>query len=462
MNAFTKIFFNAEKKIRFLGCSPGLNGHEKKKLGIFNLLNFSYGIMLGIVIPFMTWLRGIQLPILAWCGVCLGPILATATVSILTGKYKYEQARVCFFILHPLVLTGIYAMKVDIGTDLFFVCCGILSVFIVESIYTVIFSFSLSMTCYFMAHGFARNDEYSLETVSYDLFLFNRLIAIFFIFYGIFRIRNENVRYQLQITDKNRRLRSSNGKIRAQKRELTARASQMQEQAIQLSELNSLKNKLFSVIAHDLRSPLHALHNLFRNMERYDLPGDEIKILIPDVVKDLGHTVVHIENLLQWAKTQMHSEALQPEVLDISTIIFEVLGFLHLQVKAKKLHVETVIGKPVYVYADNGMINLVLRNLLSNAIKFTPEEGTISLGATDCSSHIRVFVQDTGTGIDPENLKKLREGLQYTTAGTANESGTGLGLILCREFLSRNGGKLEVFSKPGTGSVFSFTLPKGD
>jgi two-component system sensor histidine kinase/response regulator len=152
----------------------------------------------------------------------------------------------------------------------------------------------------------------------------------------------------------------------------------------------------------------------------------------------------------------------EPQVLDISMIIFEVLGFLHLQVEAKKLYIETIIDKPLYVYADNGMINVILRNLLSNAIKFTPEEGTITLGAMDCSSHIRVFVQDTGTGISPENLQKLREGLQYTTAGTANESGTGLGLILCREFLSRNGGKLEVFSKPGKGSIFSFTLPKGN
>lgn len=462
MNVITKILFNTEKKIRFLGCRPEMNGHEKKKLGIFNLINFAFGLILGVVIPFMTWLRGVQLPILAWCGVCLGPIFATGTVSILTRQYKYEQAKVSFFILHPLVLTGVYAMKVDIGTDLFFICCGILSVFIVDSIYTVIFSFSLSMTCYFIAHGFAKNDDYSLETVSFDLFLFNHLIAIFFIFYGIFRIRNENARYQLQIIDKNRRLRGSNGKIRAQKRELLERASQMQEQAIQLSELNSLKNKLFSVIAHDLRSPLHALHNLFRNMQRYDLPGDEIKVLLPDVVKDLGHTVVHIENLLQWARTQMHSEAVAPQVLDISMIIFEVLGFLHLQVEAKKLYVETIIDKPLYVYADDGMINVVLRNLLSNAIKFTPEEGKITLGAMDCSSHIRVFVQDTGAGISPENLKKLREGLQYTTAGTANESGTGLGLILCREFLSRNGGKLEIFSKPAKGSIFSFTLPKGN
>jgi len=380
--------------------------------------------------------------------------------SICVYHRLYEKARLCFFILHPCLLTITYALKIDFGTDLFFVCYGVVSVFFLQSVYNIIFSFSLSMTCYFIAHGFGNSYEYSLETASYDLFLLNHLLAIFFIFYGIFLIRNENVRYQLKIISKNQKLRRSNGKIRVQKKELSDRAVLMEEQALQLRELNSLKNKLFSVVAHDLRNPLHALHNLFRNMERYDMPGDQIKILIPDVVKDLGHTAVHIENLLQWAKTQMQSEAAKPQVLDISAIVREVLGFLRLQVEAKKLSVDSRIDKPVYVYADRGMIDLVLRNLLSNAIKFTPEEGTITLGAREKAAHIEVFVQDTGVGISHDVMQKLTNDIQYSTNGTANETGVGLGLMLCREFLSRNGGRLEIHSKPGAGSVFCFFLPK--
>jgi signal transduction histidine kinase len=115
----------------------------------------------------------------------------------------------------------------------------------------------------------------------------------------------------------------------------------------------------------------------------------------------------------------------------------------------------------VYVYADKDMVNLVLRNLLSNAIKFTPESGSICIEAREMRSHIEVLVQDTGTGISPEGLRKLMDANYYTTRGTVGEAGTGLGLMLCKEFLSRNGGEMRIESEPGKGSTVSFTLPKG-
>jgi two-component system sensor histidine kinase/response regulator len=460
MRTFTQKLSYVERRIRRFGYTSILSGHEKRKLGIFNLMNLSFGSTLGILIPLMVWVRGSRFPALVWCCISMGPMLISIIASAFIHFRQYERARICFFILHPLLLTWIYAMKIDIGTDLFFICYGVLSVFFLQNIYHIIFCFSLSMSCYFIAHSFGGEGVYNLETVSIDLFLFNRLLAIFFIFYGIFLIRNENDRYQLQIINTNMRLRASNGKIRMQKKELSERSVLMEEQAQQLGQLNSLKNKLFSVIAHDLRGPLHALYNLFLNMERYDLPGDEIKMLIPDVAKDLADTTGHIENLLQWAKSQMNAESVKPQILDIEKIVREVLKFLHLQVEAKKLRIESRIDKPLYVYADKEMINVVLRNLLSNAIKFTPEGGIIILGAMERLSYIEVFVQDTGAGISPDNLKKLAENIHYTTSGTANESGTGLGLMLCREFLSRNGGRLEVDSQPGKGSIFSFTLPK--
>ena len=139
----------------------------------------------------------------------------------------------------------------------------------------------------------------------------------------------------------------------------------------------------------------------------------------------------------------------------------EVLDFLHLQVTAKRIHIKSRIEGPAYINGDKGMVNLVLRNLISNAIKFTPEEGTITLDAKEDQFRIEVFVEDTGTGMRPDTLQQLIEDVQYTTPGTANESGTGLGLMLCKEFLSRNGGRLNIHSQPGKGSIFSFTLPKG-
>jgi signal transduction histidine kinase len=121
--------------------------------------------------------------------------------------------------------------------------------------------------------------------------------------------------------------------------------------------------------------------------------------------------------------------------------------------------IESTASGPVMVYADRDMINLVLRNLLSNAIKFTPEKGRITIGVNDQSTFTEVFVQDTGMGISTENLRKINENNFYTTKGTASESGTGLGLMLCKEFLARNGGQMYIESEVGKGSTFSFTLP---
>jgi signal transduction histidine kinase len=156
----------------------------------------------------------------------------------------------------------------------------------------------------------------------------------------------------------------------------------------------------------------------------------------------------------------MQSDAVNRQLIDMSKISGEIIQLLRLQAEAKQIHIESKINTPVYAMADKDMINLVLRNLLSNAIKFTPQGGTISIDMNEMASFIEVSVEDNGIGITSETLQKINRNDYYTAKGTANESGTGLGLMLCKEFLMRNGGQMSIESQPGNGSVFSFTLPK--
>jgi two-component system sensor histidine kinase/response regulator len=460
MNRITKYLLGWERKIRKIGYYPGLCGHEKRKLGIFNLLNAIFGATLGIIIPLVALSGGVRLNAGRWCLVSAGPLLITGVVMLENRLRRYSLARMTFFILHPSTLAACCLLGIDLGTDLFFVCYGVLCVSFLYRLPLMIVTFSFCLTCYFLSIGMAGSSPRSFEISHLDTCLFNRMMALFFIFYGIFLVRKENNRYQLLLVDRNRALQSRNRRIELQKKESVERALLMQQQALQLSELNSLKNKLFSLVTHDLRGPLHAMHRLFKGIVDFDLPPAEIKQMMPDVARSLGETTGQIENLLQWAKSQMQAESIHPQVLEISKLINEILNFLRLQVENKRLHVETSLESPLYVYADKETIKLVLRNLVSNAIKFTPEAGIIKLGATERSTHVEVFVQDSGAGIPPEDLSKLEQNVQYTTTGTANESGTGLGLMLCREFLSRNGSRLLVESEPGRGSIFSFTLPK--
>jgi len=257
----------------------------------------------------------------------------------------------------------------------------------------------------------------------------------------------------------NRELHKKNLEIESQKKEILHKAKLMEKQATELRDLNMIKSKLFSIISHDLKSPMYALQNLFNNAKSLDLPAEEIKAMIPDVVNDLNFTTSLIENLLQWAKCQMQSTVSNPQILNVSKLAGETVRLLHLQAEAKKISVETKTDLSVCAWADKNMINLVLRNLLSNAIKFTPEHGRIVIGTFESSSCAEIYIQDTGMGISEEIIKKINSDKFYSTNGTNSETGTGLGLMLCKEFLTKNDGRLMIESSPGVGSTFSFTLP---
>jgi signal transduction histidine kinase len=182
--------------------------------------------------------------------------------------------------------------------------------------------------------------------------------------------------------------------------------------------------------------------------------------MVPDVLKDLNYTTSLMENLLQWAKSQMQADVVHPQNINIGQLVNDIAKLLRLQLEAKKIYTQVLIKDDVFVCADKDMIQLVLRNLLSNAIKFTPEKGHIEIGFNDLGSFVEIYVHDSGVGISEEALNKIKQQIFYTTTGTSSETGTGLGLMLCNEFLTKNGSTLQIESKVGYGSLFSFTLPK--
>ena len=234
----------------------------------------------------------------------------------------------------------------------------------------------------------------------------------------------------------------------------------LKSQANELAELNVLNNKLFSVISHDLKTPMYALRNFFQNAKDLKLSAREVKAMLPDVISDLNYTTGLIDNLLHWAKSQMQSNEVRPQMLDINCMVNDVVQLLRLQAEAKGIAIERKTEDDVIGSADRDMINLVMRHLLSNAIKFTPKGGSIVIGTHEYDTFSEVYVRDSGVGISIEQLQKINDNSFYSTNGTSSESGTGLGLSLCREFLLRNGGRMMIESEPGQGSTFSFTLPR--
>lgn len=420
-----------------------MGDYERRKLRIFNQLNF-FQLLTGILVPALGLVQHYNLPSLVWLVASI-PAFVSVLVLWLNARHHHFLAQIAYFVLYPFATSIVYFSGINLGVELSFILYGILSVFFLQRIDQMLFSVGLSMVSYFVLAVICTHYTYQLATVNIFFYLFNQLLAIAFIFYGLFLIKRENTGYQHSILE--------------QKEALSTNERLLQRQTEELTELNALKNKLFSIIAHDLKSPIYALRNLFRNMQEYDLPANDIKEMVPEVVNELTYTSSLMENLLLWARSQMQADAVKPHLIDISGQIKDVARLLQLQAKAKQIRVIQQVDESLCAYADKDMVNLVLRNLLSNAIKYTPDKGTITLTVQKATTGIEVMVKDTGKGMDAEAIEMISQNNYYTTKGTAGESGTGLGLMLCKEFLIRNGGTLRIQSEPGKGSVISFTLP---
>ena len=433
-------------KIRSFGSSDEMEDYEKRKLGVFNQLNF-FQLLTGILVPVAGLLHHHKIPVMDWLITGLPPLISVLVLCLNARSHHY-LAQMAYFILYPFTTSIVYISGINLGVDLSFILYGILSVFFVQELSQMLFALAWSMVSYFVLAVICTNYPWQLATENSFFYFFNQLLAIVFIFYGLFLIKKENTGYQRSILEQKEAIADNERLLKTKTEELT--------------ELNAVKNKLFSIIAHDLKAPIYALRNLFRSMQEYDLPAEEIKEMVPEVVNELTYTTSLIENLLQWARSQMQADAVKPQVIDISGLMEEVAKLLRLQAEAKAIRVKLQSDASLCAFADKDMINLVLRNLLSNAIKYTPEKGQIVLGLRRGTAGVEVFIKDSGEGISAEALEKINQNNYYTTKGTGGESGTGLGLMLCKEFLARNGGRLFIESVPGKGSIFSFSLPDAE
>ena len=236
----------------------------------------------------------------------------------------------------------------------------------------------------------------------------------------------------------------------------------IQTYAKELQLLNQTKDKFFSIIAHDLKNPFitilgfsELLHTDFNEL------SDEEKLYYIEEMKKSAETSHNLlQNLLQWSRSQTGRIDFNPADISIDELIFQNIVLLTPTAERKNISINYTADKNNHVFADNDMIDTVIRNLISNAIKFTNRDGKISISTDSTGPLLKVSVKDNGTGMSKEVKEKLfRLDVNQSTAGTDNETGTGLGLILCKEFIQKNGGTISVESEEGSGTTFSIMLP---
>lgn len=236
----------------------------------------------------------------------------------------------------------------------------------------------------------------------------------------------------------------------------------LRENEMQLKEINKSKDKLFSIIAHDLKSPFTSIVGYSEILKDYSANCNQQETVnYASIINTSSkQTLQLLENLLDWARLQQGRIILRPQNLNLYELVYEVFGLTKDIAEQKGIFIQNTIPANFNVYADKDMIKIVLRNFVSNAVKFTPKGGLVVISSKLSVKEIFISVTDNGAGISAEDIGKFFDiSSNFSTKGTNEEKGTGLGLSLCKEFVEMNNGKIWVKSELGKGSEFTFSLP---
>ncbi len=291
--------------------------------------------------------------------------------------------------------------------------------------------------------------------ILFIMFVLN-LVNFFFLLFT-----NNKLRLAMTVSLK-KEIEIKTKEITQSKEEVVRINKELKSSNLELEKANTTKDKLFSIIGHDLRSPISSLMNTAEMLADGGVTiGDTMKnTFIKGLAKNSKTIYNLLENLLSWSRNQIGSISFEPENFDISDKVDEIFMFLKSQAKLKSIELINNIDLNTVVNADINMVEVIIRNLVSNAIKFTNELGRIEVGCSRLNGFLEIYVKDNGIGMDEEILKNIFDPHIFKTrSGTNKEPGTGLGLKLVREFIIKNKGDIRVESKVDIGSTFFFTLP---
>jgi K+-sensing histidine kinase KdpD len=290
------------------------------------------------------------------------------------------------------------------------------------------------------------------------------LFGLVFIYYKsrIKRIEKQKEFLEKQVELRTIDLSRSNFKLEQEIQDRKKAEEEIKKTNELLLESNITKDKLFSIISHDLRGPVgNVVSTLKIFSAEKDLSEELREEFISGMIESAESTYIMLENLLDWARTQRNSINIIFENIELAPLVDEVLHFLSGIAGKKSISIVSNIQKNIFVYCDYDTVSTVIRNLTSNAIKFTPENGNIKFSALEENDKIIISISDNGVGMPKNVLKNMFSKTNIiSTKGTQGEKGTGMGLLLCMDFIRKNEGEIWAESEIGNGTTFYFTLRK--
>lgn len=412
-----------------------ISSEERRKLRIVNFTLFVIIFINAFLLFFFIINNRPDLVLIDTCLV----LLCSGITYILMKKRKYIYAKYYITISFPPILFALNLLYGDISSDMYFTSLALLTLLLIDSPklrYIMIGWCTLWYFGYFITIKELNLYNAVIDYTDYKTITrYYIYISGFFINIILMRLvveDNKNYEYILKTQNEN------------------------------LSELNKDKNKFLSILSHDLRTPFSTILSLIGIFKQNinDYSRKELSQKLECLYETTQNSLSMLEDLLCWSRLIHNNSNFNPTDINLHTIAKRCYSQLDFSAKQKEININLDIDKELYVAGDPSFLQTTIRNLLSNAIKFTPQGGTINISSHSNSSMPTVCIKDSGVGIKEDNQKKLfKIGAQISTRGTNNEKGSGLGLILCKEFVERNGGSIWLESNTGQGTSFFFTIP---
>lgn len=391
---------------------------------------------------------------------CLLPIAICSITGILAAFGKYGQAKNIAFLLFPPAI-GLMAMQQnDYGLSVFPLLFCILAFFFLEEKKSTLAAF-LNGAGWFVTlriSELAHSGSHEFFT-GLPLLVFNHILVLSFIYLLLNFIKQLVKSYQQKLAMRSHELAATNKGLLVYQEEILQKTTQLENRQQLLENAVRQKNKMLSIISHDLRTPIQSVRNLLDLHEKKIMPDEALVNYVPELNREMGQVSDLLENLLAWSKQQQDSHGLKKERTALQPLVLEICALYEFYAKGKSVQLVAEVPDGLELTGNRQMVKTVLRNLVSNAIKFSHPGGRVTIGATAVNHEARITITDNGMGISPANIFRIVNGEEFTTRGSGGEYGSGLGLALCREFIQKNGGRLNINSTPAVGSAFSFTWP---
>lgn len=425
---------NIFHKLIHIGIRPGLNSYEAQRLTVFN-----YCVLFGLAasltrLIYITWFSSTDYSTFTSL-INVVPVLLCLLMLTMTYRGRYKTATATSFIFFPPVLLLMYTATLDKEVSMYLFLYFIFPFFFLHRPRSIMIAFAVAALSFIGIHQgsnlgllFYAGNHYPQDVL---LPYFDYFFAIIFVFIALYSIKAIVLSYEKSLRKKKEELR----------------------------ELNGFKDRLFTIISHDLRSPIAATSQLIDILENQQVGQQEFKTYMGELKETVGHTRELVDNLLHWARTQMNKRVITPSPVDIRQLTDEVLMGIEREAVTKNIRlINEASGEP-QPFADGETLRIIIRNLVVNAIKFTRPGDFVKVTTQLADGNFIIGVQDSGIGISREKQDMLRKQIHFTTSGTAREKGSGIGLMICRDLTERNNGRLTFSSEVGIGTTFFITLP---